>query len=166
MAFLIFIFFLIGLRITELIVSRQNEKWLRANGAEEYGQKHYPFIVLLHVSFILSLIIEYYLKPTQTVNYFFLFVYLILIVAKVMVISSLGKYWNTKIFHISNHQLVRKGLYKYVKHPNYFIVICEIAVIPLIFNLFVTAFVFSVLNAVMLNVRIREENKILDSENE
>jgi len=163
MAFIIFIIFLIAIRITELIVSRQNEKWLRANGAVEYGQKHYPFIVLLHTSFILSLIIEYYLKPTQTVNYFFLFFYLVLIIAKMMVISSLGKYWNTKIFHISNHQLVRKGLYKYVKHPNYFIVICEIAVIPFIFNLYVTAIVFFVLNALMLNVRIKEENKILKS---
>ncbi|NEW84499.1 MAG: hypothetical protein GZ094_19330 [Mariniphaga sp.] len=166
MAFILFIAFLIGIRITELVVSRQNEKWLRANGAVEYGQNHYPFIVFLHVGFMLSLIIEYYLKPTQTINYLFLFVYLMLIGAKVMVISSLGKYWNTKIFHISGHRLMRKGLYKYVKHPNYFIVICEIAVIPLIFNLYVTATVFSVLNAIMLNVRIREENKILNSENE
>lgn len=162
MAFIIFIFFLIGIRIAELVVSRQNEKWLRANGAVEYGQKHYPLIVLLHVSFIISLIIEYYLKPTQSVNYFLLIVYLILIATKVIVISSLGKYWNTKIFHISGSQLVRKGLYKYVKHPNYFIVICEIAVIPFIFNLYITAAVFSVLNAIMLSVRIREENKILN----
>lgn len=162
MAFIIFIFFLIGIRIAELVVSRQNEKWLRANGAVEYGQKHYPLIVLLHVSFIISLIIEYYLKPTQSVNYFLLIVYLILIATKVMVISSLGKYWNTKIFHISGSRLVRKGLYKYVKHPNYFIVICEIAVIPFIFNLYITAAVFSVLNAIMLSVRIREENKILN----
>lgn len=153
--------FLIGIRMIELVVSSQNEKWLRANGAVEYGQKHYPYIVLLHSGFILSLIVEYYLKPTQTLNSFFLMVYLVLIGAKVMVISSLGKYWNTKIFHISGHRLVSKGLYRYVKHPNYIIVICEIAVIPFIFNLYVTAAVFFVLNAIMLTIRIKEENKIL-----
>lgn len=161
MYFFLFISFLIILRLAELRVANRNEIWLRANGAVEFGQKHYPFIVLLHAGFILSLLIEYLLKAAETPNYFFLVLFLILIAVKMQIISSLDKYWNTKILHISGVPLVRKGLYKYFKHPNYFIVISEIAVIPLIFHLYVTAIIFSLLNAIMLNIRIKEENKIL-----
>ena len=161
MYFLLFISFLIILRLSELWVAKRNEIWLRANGAVEYGKKHYPFIVLLHVGFILSLVIEYLLKAAETPNYFLLVLFLALIAFKMQIIYSLGKYWNTKIFHISGVPLVRKGLYKYIKHPNYFIVVSEIAVIPLIFHLYVTAIVFSLLNAIMLSIRIKEENKIL-----
>lgn len=161
MYFFLFISFLILLRLVELLVAKRNEKWLRENGAVEYGQKHYPVIVLLHVGFFVSLIIEYLSKSPQTPVDILLFIFIALIVLKIQIISSLGKYWNTKIFHISGVPLVRKGMYKYFKHPNYFIVICEIAIIPLIFHLYVTAIVFSLLNAAMLSVRIREENKIL-----
>lgn len=161
MYFFLFISFLILLRLGELLVAKRNEKWLRENGAVEYGQKHYPVIVLLHVGFFLSLIIEYFLKTPETPVYILLVIFLALIVLKIQIISSLGKYWNTKIFHISGVPLVKKGLYKYFKHPNYFIVICEIAIIPLIFHLYVTAIVFSILNVFMLRVRIKEENKIL-----
>ena len=81
---------------------------------------------------------------------------------KVWVIMSLGKFWNTKIYHIPNLPLVRKGPYKFIKHPNYLIVIAEIAIIPLTFHLYYTAIIFTILNAIMLSVRIKEENKVLE----
>ena len=157
--FFLFILFLIAVRLIELLVSNRNEKWLRANGAIEFGKKHYPIMVMLHSSFILSLIFEYLLRG-GTLNYFFLFFFLLLIASKVYIVSSLGKYWNTKIFRIPNSATIKSGMYKYIKHPNYVIVIAEIAVIPLIFNLYYTALIFSILNAMMLTVRIREENKV------
>lgn len=161
MAFILFISFIIILRIGELILSKRNEKWLLQNGAVEYGKKHYPFIVALHVSFLLSLIIEYSLQQTKSYCIFFILLYFILIAFKLWVLLSLGKYWNTKIYHISNAPLIKKGPYKYLKHPNYIIVIAEIAVIPLAFHLYYTAIIFSILNLLMLFVRIKEENKIL-----
>ncbi|MDZ4757925.1 MAG: isoprenylcysteine carboxylmethyltransferase family protein [Bacteroidota bacterium] len=146
----------------ELIIAKRNEIWLRKNGAVEYGQKHYPFMVLLHLLFIVSLIIEYRFNGTEKVNYSLLILFLVLILVKVQVINSLGKYWNTKIFRIHSVPLVRAGLYKYFKHPNYFIVVCEILVVPLIFNLYTTAIIFSFLNAIMLSIRIKEENRIIN----
>ena len=161
MAFIFFISFIILLRIGELILSRRNEIWLLQQGAVEYGQKHYPYIVALHVLFIISLIIEYSTKQTASFSLFFLVLYLLLLAFKTWVITSLGKFWNTKIYHISGFPLIKNGVYKYIKHPNYLIVIAEIAVIPLVFHLYFTAFTFTVLNAIMLSVRIREENKVL-----
>jgi methyltransferase len=149
------------LRIGELILSRRNEIWLLQNGAIEYGQKHYPYIVALHVLFIGSLIIEYSAKQTMSFSLVFLIVYFLLLAFKAWVITSLGKYWNTKIYHISGFPSIKTGVYKYMKHPNYGIVIAEIAIIPLVFHLYYTAIAFTVLNAIMLSVRIKEENKVL-----
>ena len=161
MAFILFISFIILLRIGELILSRRNETWLLQNGANEYGQKHYPYIVALHVLFILSLIVEYSTKQTASFNLFFLILYFLLLIFKAWVIMSLGKFWNTKIYHIKDFPLIENGVYKYIKHPNYLIVIAEIAIIPLVFHLYYTAIAFTVLNAIMLSVRVKEENKVL-----
>lgn len=161
MAFILFILFIILLRIGELILSRRNEIWLLQNGAIEYGQKHYPYIVALHVLFIVSLIVEYSTTQTVSFNLFFLVFYFLLLIFKAWVITSLGKFWNTKIYHIPDFPLIENGVYKYIKHPNYLIVIAEIAIIPLVFHLYYTAIAFTVLNAIMLSVRIKEEDKVL-----
>jgi methyltransferase len=161
MAFILFISFIILLRIGELILSHSNEIWLLQNGAIEYGHKHYPYIVALHVLFIGSLIIEYSTKQKVSFSLFFLILYFLLLAFKAWVITSLGKYWNTKIYHISGFSSIKTGVYKHIKHPNYLIVIAEIAIIPLIFHLYYTAIAFTVLNALMLSVRIKEENKVL-----
>lgn len=161
MAFWIFLSFVILLRIAELIIARRNEYWLLLHGAVEYGQKHYPLIVLLHCLFFVSLITEHILAGNNSFSSFLLIIYFVLLGFKVWTISSLGRFWNTKIFRVHNFPLVKKGPYKYVKHPNYIIVILEIALIPLIFHLYYTAVIFSVLNGIVLFIRIREENKVL-----
>ena len=161
MALIVFISFIILLRIVELILSRGNEIWLLQNGAIEYGQKHYPYIVALHALFIVSLIIEYSTMQPASFSLFFLVLYFLLLVFKAWVIMSLGKFWNTKIFHISGFPSIKTGVYKYIKHPNYVIVIAEIAIIPLVFHLYYTAIAFTMLNAIMLSVRVKEENKVL-----
>ncbi len=161
MAFILFISFIILLRIGELFLSGSNEKWLLQKGAIEFGQKHYSFIVMLHILFILSLIVEYYSKQDTTFSLPLLIFYFLVLSFKAWVILSLGKFWNTKIYHIPNIPLQKNGPYAYFKHPNYLVVMIEIAVIPLIFHLYITAILFSILNSIMLFVRIKEENKVL-----
>ena len=161
MVFILFISFVILLRIGELALSKSNEKWLLRNGAVEYGQKHYPFIVALHILFIISLIIEYNTKQTVSISIFMLLFYFFLIAFKTWVILSLGKFWNTRIYHIPGIPLVKKGPYNYFKHPNYLIVVAEIVVIPLIFHLYFTAITFTLLNAIILFIRIKAENKAM-----
>jgi methyltransferase len=149
------------LRIGELILSKRNERWLVKNGAIEFGEKHYPYIVSLHILFFISLIFEYSRQQTSSYNILLIIIYLLLVAFKTWVILSLGKFWNTKIYHIQNIPLIKKGPYKYFKHPNYAVVIAEIAVIPLVFHLYFTAIAFTLINMIMLYVRIKEENKVL-----
>ena len=160
MIFIIFITFLIFQRFTELYISKRNEKWLLSQGAIEYGREHYPYIVALHTLFIVSLIVEYYLTGGQPTSYIFLLLFVLLLTFKYWVLSSLGLYWNTKIYRVPGAVAVRKGPYKLFKHPNYVDVALEIAIIPLVFHLYYTAVIFSVLNAIMLSVRIKVENKV------
>ena len=161
MAFTFFISFIILLRIAELLYSKRNEKWLLQNNAIEYGKKHYPFIVALHVFFLASLIIEYLVRSPISYNPVILLIYFLLLAFKIWVISSLGRFWNTKIYRVPNIPLVKKGPYKYFRHPNYLVVIGEIAAIPLAFHLYYTAAIFTVLNLIMLSIRIKEEDKAL-----
>jgi methyltransferase len=161
MTFIFFISFLIVQRLSELYVSSKNEKWLLRNGAIEYGKEHYPYIVLLHTLFIISLIAEYIWRDDAPANYFFIVLFFVLIIIKVVVISTLGHYWNTKIYKVPGTRPIATGIYKYIKHPNYIIVICEIAIIPLAFHLYYTAVAFTILNAIMLTVRIKKENEVL-----
>jgi len=164
--FYIIIGIVIVQRLVELMISKNNEKWLLANGAVEYGTSHYKFIVLMHTVFFLSLLAEFNLsgrdKDLNILNYSFLVFFILLQLGRVWVLTSLGKFWNTKIFRIKNLALVKKGPYKFIKHPNYVVVVLEISILPLIFNLYFTAVIFTILNAVMLSIRIKEENKALN----
>lgn len=161
MAFILFIFFVVTQRLLELAVARKNEQWLLKNGAVEYGKRHYPLIVTLHTLFIISMIMDYNASYSSPFDPLFFGIFMVLILLKIWVIASLGRYWNTKIYRIRHADLISKGPYKFVKHPNYMIVVAEIAVIPLVFHLYYTAIVFTLLNAAMLYVRISVENRIL-----
>ncbi|MBI5727757.1 MAG: hypothetical protein HY965_07885 [Ignavibacteriales bacterium] len=161
MVFLCFLSFVIFLRLSELLLSKRNEKWLLQNQAVESGSKHFPLIVAMHVLFFISLLFEYSQQQFPAYNIQLLVFYFLLLIAKAWTIMSLGRYWSTKIYRIPNRPLIKTGPYKYFKHPNYAIVVAEIAVIPLAFYLYYTAITFTILNAMILFVRIKEENKAL-----
>jgi methyltransferase len=161
MALLVLAVALVALqRLLELRLSRRNERTLRARGAVERGQEHYPLIVALHSLWLLSTLVEGILRgpvlwPIP------LALFLLVQPLRYWAILSLGENWNTRILVVPGAQLVRRGPYRYLKHPNYVVVAVEILTFPLIFGAWITALVFSALNAMLLSVRIREENRAL-----
>ncbi|MCF6137628.1 isoprenylcysteine carboxyl methyltransferase family protein [Pseudalkalibacillus berkeleyi] len=159
----IFIFLIIQ-RLVELLVARRNETIMKEKGAKEYGSKHYKLIVILHTGFLISLWIEVYYREFDLSLYFpILFImFLLLQVLRVWTIRSLGYFWNTKIIILPGANVIKKGPFQYLRHPNYVIVAMELFVIPLMFNAFFTAFVFSLFNAILIRfVRIPAEEKAL-----
>ena len=101
MGFVIFIIFLVSQRLTELYIARSNAKWLLSQGAVEYGREHYPYIVALHTLFIVSLVAEYYFNGNpHPISYLFLGLFIVLLLFKSWLLSSLGKYWNTRIYRV------------------------------------------------------------------
>lgn len=163
MLFIGFIFLIIIQRVIELRIAKRNERQLKKNGAIEFGTEHYLWMILLHTGFFTVLIIEVITLDRELSTFWILWLTLFVIaqVGRMWVIQTLGKYWNTKIIVIPNSEVIVKGPYKYVKHPNYVIVATEIIVISLLFNAYITAVIFTLLNAWMMKIRIPLEEQAL-----
>jgi methyltransferase len=145
-------------RLGELLLAERNTRRLLAKGAHEVARGHYPYMVAVHAGWLAAL---WLLGPGPPVHVIPLIVYAALQVVRVWVIATLGERWTTRIIVLPGEPLVRHGPYRWLDHPNYLIVIAEIAVLPLVFGLPVAAGFFSVLNAIVLWVRLREENEAL-----
>ena len=145
-------------RLGELWLSNRNTRRLLAQGAYEVGARHYPLIVAVHVWWLALL---WWLAPGRPISWLLLAVFVLLEMGRVWVLTTLGSRWTTRVIVLPGAPLVRRGPYRFVNHPNYLVVIGEIAVLPLVFGLWQVALIFTVLNAVVLLIRVREENRAL-----
>jgi len=160
-----FLFVILAIqRASELFISKRNEKWLREQGAVEYGKEHYFVVVLMHSMFFVSMLVEFYFRGggyTPGMFHFILLgIVIILQFLRIWVMTSLGRNWNTKIFWISGNKPEKKGPYKFIRHPSYTIVLIEIFIFPLIFDLWYTAIIFTIINSFVLYFRIKVENYV------
>lgn len=142
-------------RLSELVIAHINTKALIAGGAVEFGRSHYPVMVLLHASWLALL---WAMVGEATVNMPMLAIFAVLQGLRIWVLATLGSRWTTRIIVPQNQPMIATGPFRFMRHPNYFVVICEIAVLPLVFGLIWVAVIYSALNAAMLWVRIRAEN--------
>jgi methyltransferase len=146
-------------RLGELLLARRNTQRLLAQGAREVGRGHYPFFILLHGSWLLAIFLA--APPVGALSYPLLLLFLLLQAGRIWVVASLGGYWTTRVITLPGAPLVRRGPYRYLKHPNYLIVIGEIAVLPLTFGLWEIALLFSLANLLLLFHRVRVEERAL-----
>jgi methyltransferase len=147
-------------RLGELWLSNRNTRRLLAKGAHEVGRAHYPWVVAVHALWLGCL---WWLAPGRLVDGFWLAIYVLLQEARIWVLATLGPRWTTRIIILPSAPLVRRGPYRFVNHPNYLVVIGEIAVLPLVFGLWRVALLFTLVNAAALAVRVREENRALSA---
>jgi len=145
-------------RLGELLLANRNTKPLVARGARGYGPGHYPGLSALHVAWLGSL---WLLAPGRPVNLWLLGLYLLVQLGRIWAVASLGERWTTRIIVLPGAPLIRRGPYRFVRHPNYIVVSLEIALLPLVFGLWLHALIFTLLNAAILTVRIRAENNAL-----
>jgi methyltransferase len=145
-------------RLGELAFARRNTLRLLARGAVETGARHYPLIVLLHAAWLAGL---WGLAWNRPASLGWLAVYLVVQVLRAWTLLSLGERWTTRILTLPGEALVRRGPYRFTPHPNYVVVVLEIAVLPLVFGLTTYAVVFTLLNASLLAVRVAAEEAAL-----
>jgi methyltransferase len=147
-------------RLAELVVSRRHTRALLARGAYEVGAGHYPLIVAVHATWLAAL---WWLAPGRPVLWPLIGLFVLLQGARLWVLATLGERWTTRIIVLPGALLVARGPFRFVRHPNYIVVIAEIALLPLAFGLWQVALIFSLLNAAVLTIRIRAEEKALDT---
>lgn len=146
-------------RLAELAYARRNTRRLLAEGGRESGAGHYPLLVGLHVLWLLSLAV--FVPADRPPDWALLGVFVLLQVLRLWVLVSLGRFWTTRVITLPGAPLVRRGPYRYLRHPNYLVVAAEILVLPLAFGAWEIALVFSLANAAVLALRIRCEERAL-----
>ncbi len=151
-------------RVAELVISRRNLDWSLRQGGREYGQRHFPFMVTLHTGLLVACVLEVELGHRPFIAA--LGWPMLVLVAGTQAlrwwcIAVLGTQWNTRIVVVEHLPAVGTGPYRWLKHPNYVAVVVEGAALPLVHTAWITAAVFTVVNAGLLVVRIRAENSAL-----
>ncbi len=153
-------------RLAELVVSKRNLAWSLARGGTERGFGHYPFMVVLHVGLLVGCVLEPLLldRPfIAALGWPMLAVVLAAQALRWWCIVTLGPQWNTRVVVIPGAARVVAGPYRWLSHPNYVAVVIEGFALPLVHTAWLTAAVFTVLNALLLRTRLRVENTALTS---
>lgn len=156
---------IISQRLSELYIAKNNRAWAMAAGAQEFGASHYPLFFLLHMGWLVGWIIESSLRGglVSEVWYLWLSLFMIAQGLRYWCMVSLGPLWNTRILVIPTGMAIKKGPYRFLRHPNYLAVAIELISLPLVFGAVITATLATFFNAVLiLGIRIPQENNALE----
>ena len=149
-------------RVAELVITRRNLAWSRARGGVEFGAGHYPAMVVLHTGLLVGCVAEVIWLDRPFLPVLGWPMLVIVLAAQGLrwwCIATLGRQWNTRVVVVPGAPRVIGGPYRYLPHPNYVAVIAEGVALPLVHTAWVTALVFTVLNAVLRRTRINTENR-------
>ena len=153
-------------RLAELVVSKRNAAWSFARGGVESGQRHFVLMVVLHTGLLVGALVEVWVRRPDVVPAL-AWTMLALVAAsqglRWWCIATLGHQWNTRVIVVPGAPRITHGPYRFLRHPNYVAVVVEGFALPLVHSAWVTAAVFTVLNAGLLAVRLRVENEALAS---
>ena len=151
-------------RIVELWVAGRNRRWLLAHGAVEVGESHYPRMVLLHATFLMAAPVEVWALGRPLIPPLALAMLLLLVAGMVLrywVVLTLGRRWTTRVLLLPGEPRITTGPFRFLDHPNYLAVVVEIAALPLVHTAWLTAMIYSILNAGLLRTRIAVEGTAL-----
>ncbi|MET0757519.1 MAG: isoprenylcysteine carboxyl methyltransferase family protein [Mycobacterium sp.] len=153
-------------RFAELVVSKRNRAWSRARGGTEFGVRHYQVMVAVHTGLLAGCLIETIALHRPFIPALGWPMLAIVLAAQGLrwwCIATLGRQWNTRVIVIAGAARVADGPYRFLSHPNYVAVVAEGVALPLVHTAWITAVVFTVLNAALLRTRIKVENAALAS---
>ena len=151
-------------RLAELVVSKRNAAWSKEQGGVETGFSHYPVMVVLHTGLLVGALVEAYVREPSVPSVLAWSMLLVVVLTQALrwwCISTLGRRWNTRVIVVPGLAPVTSGPYRLMSHPNYVAVVLEGIALPLVHAGWITAVVFTVLNAILLTVRIRVEDAAL-----
>ena len=146
-------------RIVELAIAQRNTKRLIREGGREFGRKGYPLFIALHTAWLICTVAL--AVPASQPDLALVAAFIAVQGLRYWALLTLGRFWTTRLISAPEFPRVKRGPYRIFAHPNYLVVVAEIALVPLILNEITVAIVFSILNAMLLFWRIRMENRVL-----
>jgi methyltransferase len=165
-AYLVLVVLVALIRLVELRTARRNLLWAKENGGVETGAGHYPWMVALHMAFLVGCVLEVLALDRPFVALLGWSMLALLVAAHGLrwwCITALGPQWNTRVVRVPGQAVVTGGPYRWLRHPNYVAVALEGIALPLVHSAWITALAFTVLNAALMRVRLRVENQALTS---
>lgn len=154
-------------RLIELVISTRNARAALAQGGREFGREHFPWMVALHTGLLVASFLEAWLLDRTFLPWLGWPMLVLVVLSQALrywCIATLGRQWNTRVVVVAGAGLVTRGPYRWMRHPNYVAVVVEGFALPLVFTSWVTALVFTVLNAILLlGFRIPVEERALAS---
>lgn len=151
-------------RLAEMVVSKRNAAWSFEHGGRESGQGHYPAMVVLHTGLLAGMLVEAWVRRPDVPGWLAWSMFVLVLASQGMrwwCIATLGRRWNTRVIVVPGLPLVASGPYRFLSHPNYVAVVVEGAALPLVHGAWITAVVFTLLNAWLLRVRLHVEDRAL-----
>jgi len=151
-------------RLAEMVVARRNAAWSFARGGIETGRGHWPVMVVLHVGLLVGAVVEVWVADRPFIPWLAWPMLALVVAAQLLrwwCITTLGPQWNARVIVVPGAPRVTNGPYRWMRHPNYVAVVVEGFALPLVGTAWVTALVFTVLNAGVLTMRLRAENEAL-----
>lgn len=151
-------------RLAELVVAQRNARWSFAQGGKEFGRPHYVVMVILHTALLLGCVVEPWALHRPFIPWLGWPMLAVVVASQGLrwwCVKSLGKRWNTRVIVLPHPTLVRRGPYRWMRHPNYVAVVAEGFALPLVHTAWLTTLVFTLANATLLTVRLRVENSVL-----
>lgn len=145
-------------RLAELVVAQRNARWSFAQGGKEFGRPHYVVMVILHTALLLGCVVEPWALHRPFIPWLGWPMLAVVVASQGLrwwCVKSLGKRWNTRVIVLPHATLVRRGPYRWMRHPNYVAVVAEGFALPLVHTAWLTALVFTLANATLLTVRLR-----------
>ncbi len=151
--------YIVAQRLGELVYANRNTKRLLSEGGKEFGADHYHWFIFLHSAWLA--IIFLLVDPLRPLNPLLLALFVGTQILRVWTLASIGRWWTTRIISAPHFDRVKRGPYKFLSHPNYLVVVLEIAIVPLLMGRPWVALLFTILNAILLRHRIGVENVVL-----
>jgi methyltransferase len=151
-------------RLVELSVSKRNARWAFTQAGKEFGRRHYPVMVMLHIVLLLGCAVEVWALHRPFISWLGWPMLALVALSQALrwwCVTTLGCRWNTRVIVVPQAQLIRQGPYRWLHHPNYVAVVAEGVALPLVHTAWLTAAWFTLANALLLGVRIKVENAAL-----
>lgn len=151
-------------RAVEMLVSKRNARWAFTHGGKEFGHSHYPVMVAVHSGLLVGCVVETWALHRPFLPWLGWPMLAVVALSQALrwwCVATLGPRWNTLVIVVPKTPLVRRGLYRWLRHPNYAAVVAEGLALPLVHTAWLTAVAFTLVNALLLGVRIKVENSAL-----